>query len=440
MMNVIDVRGGRVHYFAVTILTLSLFATTGCEALSDPESAESTTAYLEASGSSQVVTWNCTGSPCPWGPTTSNPALVWPASESPLNTRLGYTVTAGVYLPAAAANGMTITITSGSAGAYAGLPAGGSHRVLGTITPGSPLTVSGLIVGEVLSVQSGGNFSYSVSGGGAPPPPPPPPPPGGTSSQVVTWNCTGSPCPWGASAANPAAVWPASANPTSIRHGYTASHPVYLPSAVANGVTITVQSGSAKAYAGLPLGPSHRVLATLAAGQSVVVSGVGTSEVLSLQGGAAFTYTLAGLGGGGDPPPDPNAIHSIPAYWRCNLEGCTEPDWIGSVITWPSWAAYSTNNREGEKSRTVYSSATGEMLFPYMGPWADGCQVTAQSGIVLIIEWQRGTNTWRETLLSPGQSHTIDLVSPENNAMIETEDGDTQGFSVTLNNCNPQPL
>jgi hypothetical protein len=83
------------------------------------------------SGSSQFATWSCTGSPCPWGSSLGNDAIVWPASASPVNVRHGYTVSAGVYLPAANANGMTVSLQSGSATAYAGTPSGGSHRVLG---------------------------------------------------------------------------------------------------------------------------------------------------------------------------------------------------------------------------------------------------------------------------------------------------------------------
>ena len=131
-------------------------------------------------------------------------------------------------------------------------------------------------------------------------------------------------------------------------------------------------------------------------------------------------------------------VSAIPANWRCNIAQCTGGDWVGGVIAWPSWSAYSNNARTGDNSRTVYS-LSGETLYPYMGPWADGCEVTAVSGTVLIIEWQRGTETWRETLLDPGESHTIDLVSPEDNAMLEAPDGLTE-FSVSLNNCTPQNI
>jgi hypothetical protein len=58
---------------------------------------------------------------------------------------------------------------------------------------------------------------------------------------------------------------------------------------------------------------------------------------------------------------------------------------------------------------------------------------------VLVIEWKRGTDTWRETWLSPGQSHVIDLVAPEDSAMIETYEG-SPGFSVSLDSCTPAAL
>jgi hypothetical protein len=74
-----------------------------------------------------------------------------------------------------------------------------------------------------------------------------------------------------------------------------------------------------------------------------------------------------------------------------------------------------------------------------MGAWAQGCRVTAVSGTVLVIEWQRGTDSWRETWLGAGQSHVIDLVSPEDGAMIETYEG-SPGFSAALGNCTPQPI
>ena len=73
-----------------------------------------------------------------------------------------------------------------------------------------------------------------------------------------------------------------------------------------------------------------------------------------------------------------------------------------------------------------------------MGPWADGCEVTAVSGTVLIIEWHRGTDVWRQTLLEPGETHVIDLVGSEDNAMIESQDN-APTFRVILDHCNPQP-
>jgi hypothetical protein len=153
-----------------------------------------------------------------------------------------------------------------------------------------------------------------------------------------------------------------------------------------------------------------------------------------------FTYEIT-AGEPGDPgePVEPgDAIQSSLAFWHCDIPECVGSPWTSAVISWPSWAAYQSNNRSGNNSRSVFSYE-GEPLYPYMGSWADGCEVTAVSGTVLIIEWQRGTDVWRETFLEPGQTHVIDLASPEDGAMIESFDG-SPGFSVTLQNCNPQPL
>ncbi|HMN30142.1 MAG TPA: hypothetical protein PKE45_18465, partial [Caldilineaceae bacterium] len=92
--------------------------------------------YAQSSVNSQLVNWSCTGSPCPWGTTLSGQALVWPAEWGPVNNRLGYTTSAGIYLPASAASGMTIAITSGSATVYAGLPAASSHRTEVSLSSG----------------------------------------------------------------------------------------------------------------------------------------------------------------------------------------------------------------------------------------------------------------------------------------------------------------
>jgi len=139
-----------------------------------------------------------------------------------------------------------------------------------------------------------------------------------------------------------------------------------------------------------------------------------------------------------DPTTGDDVVHAIAASWVCNVPTCSGAPWTGAVINWPDWAAYPDNARAGFQSRSVFAS-DGTPLFPYMGRWAEGCEVTDVSGPVLIIEWQRGTDVWRETLLQPGQSHTIHLVPPEDGAMIETLDA-VSSFSVSLKHCTPQAL
>ena len=82
---------------------------------------------------SAPVVWTCTGSPCTWGSSLHGNAVVWPANLSPLRNRLGYTVSGAIYLPAASANGLTVTVVTGHAFVYAGSPDARSHRYLGLI-------------------------------------------------------------------------------------------------------------------------------------------------------------------------------------------------------------------------------------------------------------------------------------------------------------------
>lgn len=145
------------------------------------------------------------------------------------------------------------------------------------------------------------------------------------------------------------------------------------------------------------------------------------------------------LPAGFDPTRD-NPVSSIPARWVCNIPGIQSGPWSGSVIAWPSWAAYECNGRAGQGSRTVYSEVDGRVLYPYMGAWANGGQVTVVSGVVLVIEWKRGSEVWRETRLNPGDAYTINLLSHEDCAMIESPDGVEPKFTVRLANFKPQRI
>jgi hypothetical protein len=312
-------------------------------------------------------------------------------------------------------------------------------------------------------------------------------------SESVLWHCTGDRCPWGTTDSSHALVWPADAGATSARHGYITSKPVYLPATAANGAMVRIETGSATLYAGLPLEDYHRQLTILGAGESATVSGLRDGEVLSVQSTAAFSWRVTLPAGTSTPadqpsPPAPPAaraaepsapvtesnavavpapgpvppsapmpgsasataaasnpavpregvvIQSTATEWRCDFAGCPG-HWHSHTIAWPSWAAYSDNARAGANFRRTYGPA-GEVIHPYMGKWAHGCRVTAVSGVVLIIEWQRGAETWRETYLDRNETYRIDLTPPFDGAMIESFD-DSPGFSVRLKKCKPQPL
>lgn len=469
----------RLFFYAAFLAGLVLFT-----ALLSP------TVSAQTTESSQLVTWTCTSSPCDWGSSLNAHALVWPESMGALTSRLGYTVSKGIYLPAETAVGLSFSVVSGSVGVYAGLPNASSHRVLTTLSAGQSYTITSMTAGEVVSVQSEYAFTYTLGGGsGNTPTATTPatstteptavntqePTPGATgepssnTAQLVTWTCTSSPCDWGSSTNGYALVWPGSMGPLNNRLGYTVSAGIYLPDTAASGLSVSLASGTAGVYAGLPNASSHRVLATLLTGQTYTVSGLAAGEVVSVQSDNAFTYTINSSSPVNTPTPaasatavttteptptntvvptadctDPltcNPVDSIASYWRCNIANCNSSDWPGAVVSWPEWAAYSNNSRSGISSRTVYNYQN-QLLYPYMGSWASGCKVTAVSGLVLIIEWERGTNVWRETYLTTGQSHTIMLTPPENGAMIETIDGYSPAidFTVVLENCTPQPL
>lgn len=286
------------------------------------------------------------------------------------------------------------------------------------------------------------------------------------SSQLVTWTCTGSPCPWGASQKNQAIVWPPAMAALATRLGYAVSAAIYLPAPKANGVEIAIETGTATLHAGLPGDPSHRTLAAVAAGQAFRVNGLAAAEVLSVQNEAPFRYRATFFppeppgSATTPPPPTPTPtptkppekpprrppgdaggrlVRAIPALWKCHkTPGCFSDPWPGAAISWPEWSAHQGNGRTGNVLRFVYSIG-GEPLYPYMGAWAEGCEVTAVSGAVQVVEWQYGAEQWRSTLLAPGEYHIIHLVPPENSALIEAAEN-TTSFSVRLQNCNPKRI
>ncbi|TMQ04836.1 MAG: hypothetical protein E6J90_23290 [Deltaproteobacteria bacterium] len=288
---------------------------------------------------------------------------------------------------------------------------------------------------------------------------------GPVASQITTWTCTASPCPWGGSLSNHALVWPAAAGAARTRLGYSVSAGVYLPAARANGADIAIETGEARVHAGPPDAADHRLLATIKAGQTFHVTGLAAADMLSVQADAPFTCRVT-LPPPGDPrvaaaapprapdappphapvapPPRPAGprgpvVRAIPALWRCHrTPGCFSDPWTGAVITWPAWAAHQDNGRSGNVLRFVHATS-GEPLYPYMGAWAEGCEVTAESGTAMVIEWHRGAEAWRETVLTPGQSHVIHLVPPEDGALIEAPEG-TSAFSVSLRGCTPRRI
>jgi len=388
----------------------------------------------QTNGESEGVTGTCTGTPCPFGAALYTEAIVWPATYYPADYWLRYSMSAANFLPADTANGITVKITTGSATAYAAAPGAMKLRVLATMTEGQSYQVDGLAADEKLSVHSGDVFSYEyVLPEGFEPPDPPVDP--GLLSEEVTVTCTGAPCPFGTDLNAEAIVWPADFYQVDSWLGYLMSPAFFLPADTANGITVKITTGSATAYAVAPGVTKLRVLATMTEGQSYQVGTLAADEWLSVHSGGTFSYEY-------NLPPDPvdpdaefTTMVSVESKWVCDMPDCSVPDWTGAVIDWPAWSAYESNGRPGDGSRTVYSM-DDVLLYPYMGPWADGCSIRVESGTAYVIEWQRGSEEWRTREMGPGETHVIDLVSPEDNALIEG----SPGFVVSVANCDPQPL
>lgn len=471
------------------------------------------------------TTWDCDShdaAQCPWGAGGkasggSSQALHWPADLGPRSARLGYTTrsngeTAGVYLPASAANGLTLRITSGSPVVYAGDPAStATQRQLTPEADGVTYQIAGLADDEALSVQAGRNatFTYrlTVPTDQSPAPPPsttPTDPTGPTDtstptapptlptavsgdSAAVTSTCTTTvvgQCPYGtgtvygsgkpdiadSSFTEQSLVWPASLNPvTKGELGYTAGQAIYLPAPQANDLTVTVTSGWAALLVGQPGFDARTTYRILRAGESVQVTGVPDGRSLSVQGSASFGWTVSPdpVEGAAIGPSAPAAtsgcrdvvtdlascdlVSSIPVNWKCDPAACSVPtdDWSEQAVAWPEGQAYDNNGRTqgGANYRDTFRGDTDVVdsvpVYTYMGAWADGCTVTSLVGQAQIIEWDYGSELWRQTTLEPGHTHTIDLGkdaagNAENGAMIET--GSAAPTTVKIENCTPGPV
>ena len=117
-----------------------------------------------------------------------------------------------------------------------------------------------------------------------------------STSKVVIWSCKQAACPWGPVMSNHALVWPRSMSPLRGRLGYETSAPVYLPAQKAKGIGVLIVSGRTRIFAGALHARSHRLLATLAAGQRYRIKNLKRGEVASVQSDGRFSYTVAAPG------------------------------------------------------------------------------------------------------------------------------------------------
>src|SRR4051812_36029649 len=373
-----------------------------------------------ASGAGSVLaTWNCTSSPCPSGQSYTSNAGVWPAAAQPVRARYGYTVSADVYAPVSKVAGWKITVTSGSATVYAGL-ADDSHSSLAALSAGESYTVSSTLSNSsIVSVQDDGAFRVTFTPGE----PTTPPPASGDGSVLATWNCTGTPCPSGASYTSNAAVWPATAEPTRARYGYTVSHDVYAPVSKVAGWKITVTSGSATVYAG-PADDSHSSLAALSAGESYTVSStLSNSSIVSVQDDGAFRVTFTP----GEPttPPPASGDGSVLATWNCTGTPCPSgASYTSNAAVWPATA---------EPTRARYGYTVSHDVYAPVSKVA-GWKITVTSGSATVYAGPADDSHSSLAALSAGESYTVSSTLSNSSIVSVQDDG---AFRVTFTPGEP---
>lgn len=156
------------------MLAASALAMAGCTCSSQVEGESDAVANvtpdapnpLRMRGTSTDVVWECLidlNQPCPWGPSLHNQAIAWPFVVGPANNRLGYIANPSPYLLWMKAH-VRVTITSGSASVYAGMPDQmEKFPAIAALSAGQSYVVIPLADGVVLSVESSGDpFTFEV--------------------------------------------------------------------------------------------------------------------------------------------------------------------------------------------------------------------------------------------------------------------------------------
>ena len=151
-------------------------------------------------------------------------------------------------------------------------------------------------------------------------------------------------------------------------------------------------------------------------------------------------------------------VSSTIAHWHNSpTPPLDSSPWTGSVVEWPG-ASYRNNNRGGGGGQYLFEANvtphTNERpMWGYATDWMDGATIELLSGTnLLIIEWKRGTDTWRTTYLTTiGQTHTINLSdttsgtivgptpapTPWDNVLIERDDIATGTFTAKVTLVQP---
>lgn len=122
-------------------------------------------------------------------------------------------------------------------------------------------------------------------------------------------------------------------------------------------------------------------------------------------------------------PPPPLTYNVESAEWSTDPDIVTGTPWTGSTaVGVPQYLGYQGNARSGSNERYVFggpgTADEDQKRYAYMGAWMHGATIenTDATDDLLIVEWIRGTDGWRETTITPGNTYTIDLTNRTLNA------------------------
>lgn len=121
--------------------------------------------------------------------------------------------------------------------------------------------------------------------------------------------------------------------------------------------------------------------------------------------------------------------------WSKDPETLVNPFTATTTAGHVDYLGYYANGRGSGQHLYLFGGAgasdAGQKRYAYLGPWTHGMTVkNLGPDPLLIIEWVRGSENWRETIVTPGTSYTID----HTNRALNGGPGGVTTSPVDLNN------